>query len=262
MADRYTYLPHVGLLFAVSWSAARLARRPGWRPAAVVGSIAAVILCAAATVVQVGYWRTDLTLFTRALEVFERRSAAATAGSKARSDLHRGPSGALLHNYRGLALEDEGRFTEALEEFQAAEQLHPHHAETQNNIARSLERAGRLDEAIARYERAVANAARNAVMRSNLGAALIKRGDADRAADVLREALALDPDDAQARNNLGIALALLGDREGAERELRRALADRPGYADARSNLARLLREAGRAAEAEALTAEPPRERVP
>ncbi len=140
MADRYTYLPGIGILIAVVWSAAEaLARRdaldrPAVRRALFAAAIVVLAVLGSLTWRQTMTWRDDETLFAHA--------AAATRDSYwARYNL-------------GLTLLDGGRAGEAVPQFEEAVQLEPTSVEALVNLGRALEQSGRVPEAIAAFRRA------------------------------------------------------------------------------------------------------------
>jgi Flp pilus assembly protein TadD len=240
MADRYTYLPQVGLLVAAVWGSAALGRTPGRRAAAAVAVVAAVLACGALTARQAAVWRTNVGLFAQAAALAPPRGPG------------RDPSAAWLDNAYGLALSQAGRYAEAAERFQRALAAKPGDAAVLNNLGFALKGLGRGQEAEPLFREAIARDPRQAPARNSLADLLLNRGRTAEAAALLREALAIDPGFVIARNNLGIALALSGAPGDAEREFRAALARDPGFAPAYDNLARVLVETGRPAEAAAV----------
>jgi tetratricopeptide (TPR) repeat protein len=222
-ADRYTYLPSIGLAIVLAWAA------PAGRVSVAVGA-AVCLAWSAVAWRQLGTWRDSTTLFTRALAVTERNYVA--------------------HNNLGVALRDSGQSDAARRHFQAAIEIRPAYADARSNLGESLLRAGRLDEAERHIRTAVELLPDLAEARVNLGAVLSRRGQADAAAAEYRRALALNPASAEAHAGLG---AVLTDREqwqDAQRELTEAIALRPEYADAHYNLGRFYGLVNRPADAE------------
>ncbi len=186
MADRYTYLPEIGLCAAIVWAAASVAdARPSMRP---MFSIAAGIVlgaCAVAMWIQVGYWRDSETLW--------KRTIACTTPS-------------FVPHYRlAIALAKQERFDEAIAEFEAALQFLPD-AEAENNLGSALSRKERWEEAIAHYRTAIAYSPAYAEAHNNLGIALVQTGHLEGAIACFRRAVQLRPDWERSRGCLAMAL--------------------------------------------------------
>lgn len=222
MADRYMYLPQIGLTVVVAWGVADLARR--WRLAGAVVVVLAIIPLAAAAVVttrQVALWADDVVLFEHALAVT--------------------PRNALAHNTLGTALVARGRYVEAIERYGQAIEIHPGYALAHNNLGEVLGRVGRSDEAIFHYREALRLQPDFAWAHNNMGAAFQAQGRGDDAAASFREALRLDPAYAEAHNNLGVALATRGETAAALEHFEAAVRLRPGFESAQANLERARR---------------------
>jgi tetratricopeptide (TPR) repeat protein len=187
IAERYTYLPHVGLLVGIGWSLAGVARRhPAARPALAVLALAAPLALAALAARQVGFWRDELTLYARA-------AAVAPASWFARYNL-------------GTALEGRGLLDAAAREYEATLRINPGHTAARLNLGHIRQQQGRVAEAETLYRETVRLAPGDADAWNNLGALAAGRGRRDEAIRYVREALRVDPDNAAARENLGILL--------------------------------------------------------
>ncbi len=190
MADRYTYLPHIGLFVAAVWAGVELGTRfRVSRPVAAAG-LAVVAAFAIGARVQAGYWKDSVTLFSRTLELTSGNYLAA-------------------HNL-GIALEDEGKLPEAALRYQEALRIQPFHAESHNNLGIVLARLGRSDEAIRHLREALRLSPGRPEPHNNLGLALARAGRLEEAVGHFREALRLDPGHEAARANLRFALESLG----------------------------------------------------
>jgi len=186
MADRYTYIPSLGVLILVIWGVYELACR--WRYHALVLSVAgglAIVLCFGLTRLQLGHWQDNETLFRHALAVTENNY--------------------LAHNNLGIALDREGRTGEAISQFQETIRLTPDDAEAQNNLGVALNKMGRIDEAISHYQEAIRLKPGFAGFYNNLGIAFGMKGQIDEAINQFQEAIRLKHDFAEARNNLARA---------------------------------------------------------
>jgi tetratricopeptide (TPR) repeat protein len=220
MADRFTYVPMVGILIIVVWGAAELAsaiRLPmaGLRAAAA----AAVVACASIAFVQASYWQDDATLWTHAL--------AAT------------PDSYMAHHVMGGIALDSGRTDEALAQSAEAVRLNPGFSDARANHGLALMDAHRLDEAIAEYREAVRLKPVNPEFHLGLGVALATNGGPKEAVAEYSEAIRLNPSSEAAYFNRGVALAGLGNTAAAIRDFTEVLRINPNNANARQALAKL-----------------------
>ncbi len=226
MADRYTYVPLIGIFLMAVWGGADLAAR--WRvPAAVrAGAVAAVL--AALTVLtwfQVATWRDDLTLYSHAVRV--------TAGND------------WAEYNLGLALMARDRDDEALAHFQEAARLQPRYADAFLNIGVIRARQDRLDEAAASFGRALEIEPANREALLNLSLALTRQGKTAAAAGRLDQLRRLNPGDPETWFLTGVVRLRQEDPSGAEAAYREALRLRPAYPEAHNNLGILLARQGR-----------------
>ena len=263
-ADRYTYLPGVGLSLAVAWSGVELVRRrPSMKPVVVTAAAAVLVALAAASWVQVGYWRNDVTLYEHALAVTEDNYVAHTNLGTAllaqnrvpealqhyQEALRIDPKSAQAHENLGVALAASGDAVAALVAFQRALELDDRDAGTHVRAADVLAGEGRLAEAVAHYRAAAALEPASALVHSNLGFLLAAQGNLDEAVDHYAAALREDPNLAPAHNNLGLALESLGRRDEALRHYSRAVELAPADLQNRLNHARALARSGRRGDA-------------
>jgi len=230
-ADRYTYIPLIGIFVAVVWGVAAVTERSRVaKRAAAVAAGAVLLACAGLTRAQVGLWSDSVTLLEHTIRVT--------------------PPNPVAHLNLGAALGREGRLEEAVPHYQEAARLEPRLAEAHYDLGVTLARLGRLDEAIAAYEQALAGAPEEPRIHVQLGNAQAARGWQDAAVEHYREAVRLWPDGLQARSNLGLALLNAGDYDGSVHELGEALRLRPDFVPARVNLALALARRGELAAAE------------
>jgi tetratricopeptide (TPR) repeat protein len=230
MADRYAYLPFVGIYFAVAWTARDLAgEEPLRRKGAVVAAALVVAALAVAARGQLSLWRDPVRLFTRAIESTERNYQASYA--------------------LGSQLLWEGRPAEAERAFRATLSLCPVHAGAWGALGRVLLLDGRGAEAEAALRKSLELDGTLGESRKLLGVALQRAGRHGEAAASFLEAARRDPLAADARYNLAISEEALGRAVEAERWYREAIRIRPGYGKAYNNLGFLLLRTGRAAEA-------------
>jgi Flp pilus assembly protein TadD len=230
MADRYTYVPLIGIFIAISWGLELIARgRRVVRWAAVGAAAVALGAMLVVTRAQVGYWAGDVPLFRHA---------------------HRVTSGHwLAHNNLGRAFYAEGRVDEAIAEYRAALAISPGYSDAHYNLGIALARDGRRPEAIEEFNEALRLAPRFAAAHNNLGGVLAEDGRTEEARAHYEEAIRLDPTNAEAPYNLGNVLFAAGRFEAAIAQYERALALNPDRAEAHNNLGNALVSAGRPAEA-------------
>ena len=238
-ADRYTYLPQIGIFILGVWGGASAIRKDRIRRAFAAAGVGVVLAFAATTASLVPSWRTSISLYTRALTLAAGHSPAGRQNS---------PAFAFIHNVLGQAYHNEGRLEEAISHYQSALDLDPSYSTAMNNLARVLEQQGRVTEANALYVQALTDPGL-AEPRINLGNILLERGQPEDAARLFREAIAIDPIEATGHSNLGICLALTGRPAEAERAFRESMALNPDYEPAHFNLGKLLLEQGRFKEA-------------
>ena len=252
-ADRYTYLPSVGILVAVVWFA-----RDAWkrRPAVRVWAIGACLLAAAAlacaTVHEEQHWRDTEALMTRAL-VVDRENAPAHNNlgnilvgqgrmAEARGHFEEAiriqPGWASPRSNLAALLAATGRPLEAIARYREASDINPDEPKIRYNLALTLQREGRPEEAEAEYRRALSLDPEDPLVRNNLGALLADRGAYDEALANFHEAIRSDPAFVSAILNSGLALEKLGDRAGAGAAYRTVLSLQPENGQASSGLAR------------------------
>ncbi len=222
MADRYTYLPIVGVFVVVAWGLSDLARvsRHARLVAALSGSVA-IAACGALTHFQLQTWRDSVTLWTHALET--------TSGNY------------RAENAVGALLIERDQFAEAIGHLANAVRIEPAFADAHDNLGTALARTGQMADAIAQYRESVRLDPSSPLAHNNLGLALAKTSEAAGAIRELREAVRLDPDRADFRYNLAVMLLNAGNTAGGVEELRAALAVQPAFEPARRLLDQVVR---------------------
>ena len=238
LADRYAYLPFIGLFIMVSWGVADWAERrrlaPAWTavPACVV-----LLALAAVTHRQIGYWRDDMTLWTRAADV--------TTGNYVAEDK------------LGEELQKAGKTDEAMPHFLRAAQINPEYPTTIMFLAVHDQREGKLSEALAKYKQVIGetdyavqqNAAIRATAFGNMGHAYRELGDLAAARSNLQASVELAQNSFGVWMDLGVVSQQLGDPAKAAHAYQEAMRLQPsdvGYL----LLAGALQQSGQSAEAD------------
>lgn len=264
MADRFTYLPHIGLFLAVTWGAAELGDRLQRRQWLVPAAVASLIACLALTRAQAQHWRDSTRLFEHARRVTRNNYLAETnlaaalldAGRPAEALLHARaavelrPGDSRAHMNLGTALARTGEPDAARAAYERALALDPDHISTRLNLALLHSEQKRFEESVRQYETILAARPEHAKALSGLGFALASLGQPERAAARFRAAIAADPRLTPAYNGLALALESLGETDEALRTWRRGLEIAPGEWRLRANLAAALVASGRSSEAE------------
>jgi tetratricopeptide (TPR) repeat protein len=229
MADRYTYVPLIGIFILVAWGAAELLKH--WPANRWLGATLAafvIVPSAVAAHEQVQYWRNDQTLWAHALEVAAdlepRRASMATQFLLAEHNVV--PLQTLLFTSQAGG----GDVFPAL---------------ARQYLGRLFARHDRPDDAIAMFQDAIRLGPTAPEFHSDLASVYVRQGRIGDAAAEFREAVRLAPDSPEAHRNLAVALAQLGHNDEAIKELQEVLRLKPDAADVRQALAEFLKKIGR-----------------
>jgi Flp pilus assembly protein TadD len=235
-ADRYTYLPQIGLCIAITWLIADWAVKWRLSPALLAGaaSIYLAILTGLA-LRQTTYWRDSITLWNRTI--------ACTDGNY------------VAHNNLGTAYLRQNRFDDAAAQFAIASQINPDYPLAHSNLGHYFFLKGRMDNAAAQFREVLRIEPEAPTPHSNLAAVFFRQGRMDDAAAEFREVLRIDPSDAATENDLGAILRRQGRTDEAASCFQKALALRPSYADAIYNMGDLMLDEGQTQAAAAQFAE-------
>jgi Flp pilus assembly protein TadD len=247
-ADRYTYIPMIGLSIMVVWGAAELLQRWPRVEIGLAGGVCAV--CLVLTWLQAGYWQGGVSLFRHAVEVTQdnyiaRLNLAAAlnaTGETAEASRNlaeavriRPQSGAARAEW-GQLLAKQGKADEALVQLRAAEKLSPADAGVHFRLATVLADSGHESEAAPEFLETVRLDPGNADAYYNLGIARFNKGRFEEAVGDFSAAVKLNPDDASGHFNLGVALARLGRIPEAIAELKETVRINPEIPGAREAL--------------------------
>jgi protein O-mannosyl-transferase len=207
-ADRYTYLPQIGLAIAAVWGSAELTRAWPYRRwicgAASTVVVVALIICASR---QTSYWRDSVTLWQHTLECTEKN--------------------AFAHHSLGCALNELKQYEPAVEQFEKALAIKPKLVESRFNLGLALFSLNRLDDAIVHYRKALEIDNKLVRAHSRLAEALLESKKYDAAVAEYRKVLELTPDDANACYNIGVARDRQAKRGEALAAYREAMAIQP-----------------------------------
>ncbi len=230
-SDRYTYVPLIGVFLAVAWGVPELFPKRRWRQAA-LGVSAGVVLAAlsVAAFFQTGYWRDNMTLYSRALAVTERNWL-------------------VLLNL-GAVYEDRGEHSQAIAYFLEALRFKPDIPEAWYNLGAASGKLGREQEAIGYYREALRLNPEYASAWYNMGLIQARLGRVEEAAGNFAEAVRIAPDHGNAWYNLGFAYLNLGRVPEAITCFRETVRVKPDFAEAWYNLGMIYEKLGRRREAE------------
>jgi tetratricopeptide (TPR) repeat protein len=249
-ADRYTYLPAIGLLVALVWSVGDRVSGPRARRAAAIATLAVLAALSTATARQVAVWKDTRTLFEHAVAVTRDNPAALErlgetlleageiepAIERFRESLRLAPDFLDAHNNLGSALGMTGRNEEALVHFRAALR-EKDAADIRHNLAFTLAKLGRVDEAIGEYEAALRLEPERHATLVMLARALVFRGRLSEAEARLGRAVALAPADLESRRLLAATLVRQDRIETAVSAYEEILRLSPDDLDALGNIA-------------------------
>jgi tetratricopeptide (TPR) repeat protein len=209
-ADRYTYLPEIGILIALTWLVAE------WRPAMVAIVAVLAVLCWK----QTGYWKNSETLWIHALACTKDNEVA--------------------HNNLGVTFAKQGKMEDAKLQFEEAFGIYPGYADAHGNLGHCYRQQGRLDEAIAEYRKAAEIRPSFAGVYNDLGLCLAQEGKLDEAVPEFQKAVDVKPDYADALRNLGLAYAKQGRAADAITQYQKSLQIEANDPNVENNLAWLL----------------------
>ena len=220
-ADRYTYLPTIGLSIIVVWAVGDMTRKMRRRDI-LNGLLAVTVICAltTATWIQVKYWRNGFTLFTRAISVTKNNF--------------------VIHNNLGVCIAKRGRFRDAYPHFEEALRINPDYQSAHSNMALLLFSLDDPEGALKHGKEAVRLSPDNPRAHANLALALARNGRTEEAMAEFREAITKGPDDIRVLNNMALVLLREGEYGGAREYFLKALEVNPHEAENHNNYGNLL----------------------
>ena len=274
-ADRYTYLPQIGLYLLVAWGGMELFHR--WLRSREVLAAAAVLVVMAFTTrsyLQTSCWRDTETLWKHAIASTSNNYIAHTnlaqnlshsgrfaeAIAECQEALKIKPDFAAAHNNLGVALlrnkqsgdgalGHDGAVDEAIEHYRKALQINPDFTQAHKNLGIVFFRKGQMDEAIAQFQKTLELEPNDAQAEFSLGSAFLQRREVDEAIAHYQKAVEIRPDYAEARNYLGNAFVAEGKYSEAIANYAAAVRIRPNYSEAHHNMGCVLATIGKNDEA-------------
>ena len=214
-ADRYTYIPLIGLFIIMAWGISELSKKQRYRKEAFFSLATGVLVCLCiVTWTQVRYWRDSFTLFEHALNVTDNNYAA--------------------YFNRGAVNSHVGNDTQAMGDYNKAIEIYPQYAEAYNNRGNTYLRLSNYKQAIEDYDKAIKINPNYAKAYSNRGNTYLGLSNYEQAIGDYDKALSINPDYARVYANRGLAYSKLGHYGQAIEDLKTAA--RLGYKDAQNTL--------------------------
>ncbi len=251
-ADRYTYIPLIGVSIAVVWGLSEVLAP--WQRFRAALATAAIVACAVITAWQVRYWRDSVVLYQHAIDVvpenylahfnlaavLESQGRTSDALAQLREAVSMRPTSASARAELGQMLAQSGHADEALEQLQTAVSMRPNDPVAQFRLGSVLGTLRRPNDAAAHFLQVVRLQPENAEAHYNLGLALAEQDKLQDAAREFSETIKLRPQDAEAHFNLGIALARLNQIDQAIAQFSEALRLKPDFVEDRQALERAI----------------------
>ncbi|MDM8542405.1 tetratricopeptide repeat protein [Desulfococcaceae bacterium HSG9] len=221
MADRYTYLPLIGLFISIAWGVPELLKnwrhKQKWLLALTITCLSVLVFI---TFNQIRYWKNSVSLFQHALEVTDNNF--------------------LAHHNLGVALAERGYYTEALKHYGETIRLSPSYVTAHHNMGIVLAKQGRTDEAIRKYFDVLDFEPNHKEVYFSLGNVMIAKGKFDMAETYFNKAIQLNPDNAETYNNLGVVLFRLGKTQEAIAAFQKTININHEHVGARDNLTKII----------------------
>ncbi|QTA92395.1 tetratricopeptide repeat protein [Desulfonema magnum] len=266
MADRYTYIPLIGIFIMIAygipdlltlWPGKERLQTVSYKAGLAVVSTVLLSALMAMTYTQVRYWRNSITLLEHAIDVTKNNLPAHTnlgvllleqgklkQGFRHLSEALRIRPDAVRHRNMGIALEKLGKSDQAKDHYTRALRLNPNYVNAHINMGLLLESQGNLTQAIRHHAEALRLDPGSAKAHHAMGVALFRQGRTDKAIAHFQKALQINPDDPESHNSLGVALFQKGKNEETVAHFKKALQIKPDYAEAHDNLRKVKKKLG------------------
>ena len=267
MADRYTYIPLIGIFISLVWGLWELfCRLRHGKIAFGVVSVTALVLFTVITQIQVGLWKNSETLFRHAIEVTKNNYMAHNNLGVVLSDkgdaegaireyqeaLRINPMFYLAHFNLGLAYTKKGEANRAIEYYVKGLQINPNYTKVHNDLGALLVMTGQTDEAIIQYDKSLRLDPYQPTVYNNLGNTYIHKADLKKAAECFKKAVQINPDYIEAHRNLDNVRIAQSKIEGSISKLKQELEAQPRNHALYKQLADLHRQLGELDEAASL----------
>jgi tetratricopeptide (TPR) repeat protein len=263
-ADRYTYIPYIGLFIMIGWGLPDFLSK--WPQRKIILGPAMIIVLATLGILahqQVGFWKNSITLFSRAIEVTQNNVVAYDELGNAYVRLGRyqdaiesykrsikiKPDYAESHYNLGVSYLKIGKYQDALESCRQAVKIKPDYAEAYNGLGTVYLNIGRFQDALESYRQAVKVKPDYTEAHYNLGVVCDKLGRWQDSIEAYKQAIKIKSDFAGAYNNLGVAYLNIGSFQEALESCRQAINIEPDFAEAYNNLGNACLRLGRYQEA-------------
>ena len=264
MADRYTYVPLIGLFIMIIWGG--LGPLSQWRyrrMALPVFAALIITLLIVLTRTQLLYWNDPIKLYQHSLDLTERNyhvhyNLGVTLNREGRDEEARAQYAEVLKirpdHYKalsemGVILSRQGKYSQAIAYYKEALRIKPDHADTHYNLGRAFFQLGKYESAITAYKEAIRIKPDDADAYVLIGIALTREGRYDEAIASHREAIKIKPNLVDAHNNLAITLALQGRHQEAIAHFNEVLRMKPNLAEVYYNIGLALTEQRKTKEA-------------
>lgn len=225
MADRYTYITLIGLFIIIAWGVPDIMSRLRYRKIILaVLSVLIFSILMISTRFQTKHWYNSITLLEHTIHITDRNY--------------------LAYNGLGVALIEQGKVKEGINNLYRAVHIKHDYAEAHKNLGIALVKQKKLDEAIIHYKEALRISPKSAIIHNSLGIALLQQGKSEESITHFLEALEIWPNYVKAHNNIGIALVSQGKIQEALVYYISALNINPDYAEAHCNMGIALEKLG------------------
>jgi tetratricopeptide (TPR) repeat protein len=265
MADRYTYIPLIGLFIIVSWGVFDFLKKWHYHTIILIPSaISVIFVLAVCAFLQLGYWQNGITLFEHAIKVTNKNCVAhnnlgVLLSEEEKFDeavfhcdevLKIKPNDSRALYNKGCALRDKRDLDKAAFFFKESLKINPDYAEAHNGLAYILFVQGKPDEAILHYRNALKIKPDFTNVYNNLANVLYLQGEIDKAVLLYKEALRLEPENVDAHYNIGLFYKRQGKLKKAMTHLAKAIKIDPDYAKAYNEIGVILFQQGKYKKAE------------
>ena len=265
MANRYTYIPLIGLFIIISWGAFDFLKKWHYHMIILIlSAISVICVLAVCTFLQLGYWQNGITLFEHAIKVTNKNCVAhnnlgVLLSKEEKFDeavfhydevLKIKPNDSRALYNKGCALRDKRDLDKAAFFFKESLKIRPDYAEAHNELAYILFVQGKSDEAILHYRNALKIKPDFTDAYNNLANVLFFQGEIDKAVLLYKEALRLNPENVDTHYNIGLFYKRQGKLKKAMTHLVRAIKIDPDYAKAYNEIGVILFQQGKYKKAE------------